>query len=48
MYLGKKQNQKPKKTLGQKIGGAVYGLGSKIVQGVLTQVIMKNLPKLLL
>lgn len=48
MYLGKKQNTKPKKTLGQKLGGAVYGLGSKIAQGVLTQVIMKNLPKLLL
>jgi hypothetical protein len=48
MYLGNKQNKKPKKTLGQKIGGAVYGLGSKIAQGVLTQVIMKNLPKLLL
>lgn len=47
MYLGQKSNKKPR-TLGQKIGGAVYGLGSKIVQGALTQLLIKNLPKLLL
>ena len=47
MYLGQKHNKKPK-TLGQKFGGAVYGLGSKIVQNALTQMLMKQLPKLLL
>jgi len=47
MYLGKKQNKKPK-TLGQKLGGAVYGLGSKVLPSLLTQMVIKHLPKLLL
>ena len=47
MFLGQKSNKKPK-TLGQKLTGAVYGLGSKVIQGALTQLLIRNLPKLLL
>jgi hypothetical protein len=47
MYLGKKASKKPR-SLGQKIGGAIVGLGTKIGTGVLTQLVAKQLPKLLL
>lgn len=47
MYLGQKSNKKPK-TLGQKVSSGVYSLGSKVVQGALTNLLMKNIPKLLI
>jgi hypothetical protein len=47
MYLGKKSAKKPR-TLGQKLSGAVYGLGSKMASSALTQLALKNLPKMIL
>lgn len=47
MYLGKKNTKKPR-SLGQKIGGAVVGLGTKIGTGVLTNLALKTLPKMIL
>lgn len=47
MYLGRKSNKKPR-TLGQKMAGAFYSLGSKIVPNILTSVAVKALPKLLM
>lgn len=47
MYLGKKSSKKPR-TLGQKMSGALYTLGSKIAPAVISQLLTKVAPKLLM
>jgi hypothetical protein len=47
MYIGKKSSKQPR-TLGQKMAGAVYSLGTRIAPAVLSSVVTKALPKLLM